>query len=81
MCGYTKNYIFAFLPGLFIIAHTDIHRRFLTSMGKAKGPFYCLILGTLPHYLWCYIFVIKYKLGNMGIGIAGAITNAIVYIL
>lgn len=76
---YTQEYILAFLPGLFLMAHTDLHRKFLNSLGKNNVPMVCLTLGTLTHFVWCQIFVINLQMGITGIGIALIITNTIIF--
>lgn len=80
VASYTEEYIMAFLPGMFIMAHTDLHRRFLNSLGKNNVPMLCLTFGTLTHFLWCNIFVTKLQLGITGIGISLIITNTIIFL-
>jgi MATE family multidrug resistance protein len=36
--AYAQEYIFAYLPGLFIMGLFDGHRRFLSSLGRSKDP-------------------------------------------
>ena len=36
--AYAQEYIFAYLPGLFIMGLFDGHRRFLNSLGRSNDP-------------------------------------------
>ena len=78
---YTSEYMYAFLPGLFILGHIDIHRRFLQSMGFNKMPMICLSIGVVIHYFLSYLFVLKWHMGIWGTGYAGVIMNICVIIM
>lgn len=78
---YAQEYMFNFLPGLFILGHIDIHRRFLQSMGKNRMPMICLCIGVLVHLVLSYIFVIKMEMGIKGTGLAGVFMNLTIIIL
>ena len=71
----------AFLPGLFIQAHIDIHRRFLNSIGKNSIPMISLFIGIFFHFIFSWIFVIYFKLGITGTGVAGILMNLVVIII
>jgi len=71
----------AFLPGLFIQAHIDIHRRFLNSIGKNSIPMISLFIGIFFHFIFSKILVIDLKMGITGTGVAGIIMNLIVIII
>lgn len=76
---YTEEYVMTFLPGLFILAHIDLHRRFLNSLGKNYVPMLCLTVGVFLHIILSYIFVIRYQMEIVGTGIALVITNLIIF--
>lgn len=68
-----------FLPGLFILAHIDLHRRFLNSLGKNYVPMLCLTIGVFLHIVFSYIFVIQNQMEIVGTGIALVLTNLIIF--
>lgn len=61
----------AFLPGLVILGYTDIHRRYLNSLGRNTVPLVALAVGTFSHYFVSKQFVITMQLGIQGTGYAG----------
>jgi Na+-driven multidrug efflux pump len=69
----------AFLPGLFIQAHVDIHRRFLNSIGKNSIPMISLFIGIFFHLIFSWFFVLYLKMGITGTGIAGILMNLVVF--
>jgi Na+-driven multidrug efflux pump len=71
----------AFLPGLFIMAHIDLHKRFLNSLGKNNIPMICLTIGVISHFFLSLYFVIYQQKGIVGTGIAGVISNFITFVL
>lgn len=50
-------------------------------MGKTQVPMYCQILGSALHPFWTWFFTFYLELGIKGIGLAGTITNTIVFFL
>lgn len=78
---YAQEYMTVFLPGLFILAHIDIHRRFLNCVGRKNVPLYSLLLGIVIHIILSYYFVIVLKLGITGTGLAGVIMNMVILIV
>ena len=71
----------AFLPGLFIQAHIDVHRRFLNSIGKNSVPLISLFIGMVFHLFFNWYFVLHLEMGIIGTGIAGVLMNIIVFII
>jgi Na+-driven multidrug efflux pump len=71
----------AFLPGLFIQSHIDIHRRFLNSIGKNSVPLISLFIGMVFHLFFNWYFVLYLEMGIIGTGIAGVLMNLIVFII
>ena len=69
----------AFLPGLFIQAHVDIHRRFLNSIGKNSIPMISLFIDIFFHFIFSWFFVLYLKMGITGTGIAGILMNLVVF--
>ena len=69
----------AILPGLFIQAHVDIHRRFLNSIGKNSIPMISLFIGIFFHFIFSWFFVLYLKMGITGTGIAGILMNLVVF--
>lgn len=61
----------AFLPGLVILGYTDIHRRYLNSLGRNTVPLVALAVGTFAHYFVSKHLVITCQLGIEGTGYAG----------
>lgn len=55
---YCQEYMIAFLPGLVILGYTDIHRRYLNSLGRNTVPLVALAVGTFSHYFVSKHFVI-----------------------
>ena len=74
VAAYAQTYVLTYLPGLYFQCLDDIQRKFLYNYKKNKFAFICTCFGAVLHGLWCYIFVIKYKMGIEGIGIANLIS-------
>ena len=77
---YAQEYIFAYLPGLFIMGLFDGHRRFLNSLGRSNDPLAFQIVGIILHIGWCKYFVTVHHMGIVGIGYASTISNITVYV-
>lgn len=78
---YAQEYMFNFLPGLFLLGHIDIHRRYLQSMGKNRMPMVCLSIGLLIHLVLSYILVIKMEMGIRGTGLSGVVMNLSIIVM
>jgi len=76
---YAQHYVRVFLPGLFFSGMADCQRRFLCNFKKNNYCFISGLIGISLHGLWCYIFVFKYELAIVGIGIANVFSNAIIF--
>lgn len=60
---YTQIYITAFLPGLYVMSHIDLHRRFLNSLGKNYVPMICMAFGVYLHEYTSEYFVNTLDMG------------------
>jgi Na+-driven multidrug efflux pump len=62
------------LPGLWATGQFDSSRRFLCSQYKNSIPVVTQIITTFLHLLWCYIFILKLEMREVGAAIALNIT-------
>ena len=67
-------------PGIFFMALFDIQRRFLISMGHSSYQLYVVFVSTFFHIGWNYLFIIKMKLGIIGIGYTATVSNLIMFL-
>lgn len=75
------EYIWAYLPGIFLFVWNDVTRKFLNSLGKTKIPMICLCISTAFQYAACYLLTFHYDLGVKGLGQACFFTNLVLFLL
>jgi Na+-driven multidrug efflux pump len=63
------------------MGHIDLNRRFLTCLGVTTMPFFCLLSGTIFHFIISWYFVIHLQLGIKGTGMAGVLMNLVVLMI
>ena len=51
------------LPGVFCYSQFNYLRRYLTQNKITKMPLAIILATTSLHFLWCHLFVIKFKWG------------------
>ena len=69
-----QYFLIVSLPGLFAKAQFETVRRYLQAMGHFKLMMKVQILITVLHLLWCYVFILYFRLGVVGAAIATCIT-------
>ena len=74
-----QEYVIAFTPGLILAGLIDNQRRFLNMVGKSHVPMICQSLGTMLHGFICYYLVWVDTMGIQGVGLAGSISNGLIY--
>lgn len=75
MSEHAGNYVKAISPGILFMAMFDLQRRFLIQMGHSSYQLYVVIVSTFLHIGWNYLFIIKLKLGVVGIGFTATLSN------
>lgn len=70
----TEQYVKTLIPGFLFNVQFEITRRFVISQNICALPMYIILLTTVLHMLWCYIFVIVFKLGFLGVCYATDLT-------
>ena len=63
------------------MGYTDVHRRYLNSIGRNTVPLVALAIGTLIHYFLSMYLVIQCRMGITGTGIAGVVLWSLILVL
>lgn len=72
-------YLQAMYLGVFLNAHIDLERNFLTSLGKADLTMYVQFLTPFLHIFFCYNLAFTLDFGFIGIGASSALTTICIY--
>ena len=72
---HTENYMLYYFPALFLYMISDLNRKFLNSFRMNMIPFLSFTISVAFHPIWVHIFIVKYRLGMLGIAYAGMVTN------
>lgn len=68
------NYVVYMIPATWFFGQFDCSMRFLGAQYINKIPIYTQLFSTSLHVLWCYIFVQRMNLGELGVALAINIT-------
>lgn len=71
---FAAQYIRGALPGLFFQFQSASTCRFLQNRQYTLAPAIILPTCSAMHVIWCWLFVIKLGLGNLGLGYATSVT-------
>ena len=69
------------LPGIYLRFMFDMKKRFLNCLNIAWVPMLAQVLATIVHIFWCYLFVERYELQVMGLGLATLIADLILVVM
>ena len=75
---FAQQYVFAYLPGMYIIGLGDCQQRLLSNFGKNRISLVCTVVGLGVHFLFSWLFVSKAQLALMGTGIASGLTYTVI---
>lgn len=75
--NYAKDYLIYIFIGLFFTGLYNISAYLLRSIGDSKSPLYFLIISSIINIVLDLLFVIKFKLGVSGVGIATLIAQIV----
>lgn len=76
----SQIYVLVWFPGLLMAGLNDSQRSFLQMTGNAKYVTPCQLTGVSIHILLCYQFVYVHDLAIKGVGYAGCISNAAIFL-
>jgi len=74
MAHHVNEYNRASLIGVWFFLQADASRRFLQSKNHSRFALFIQLFSVLIHPIWCYILVVRYDMGNVGLGYANSIT-------
>jgi len=74
MAHHVNEYNRASLWGVWFFLQADASRRFLQSKNHSRFTLIVQLTAVLLHPIWCYILVVRYDMGNVGLGYANTIT-------
>ena len=77
--AYTAQYIWIYLPGLYMRGLQMCQVKFLNNLGKTRIPMFCNIAAVAIHPLWCYIYVYQWGMKLNGIGLANVTSLTLLY--
>ena len=72
---YTQSYLVYYAPGFYLYSLCDLYRKFLNCFQLSFLPMVSFVISVGLHPLWCYLFIVQFKLDLLGIAYAGFITN------
>lgn len=82
VAAYTKEYMRAYLPGLYIMGLQNCQKKFLNNLKKVKVPMVSQCVASFLHVFWIYFLVSENQmnLGVTGTAIGMVITNSTVFL-
>lgn len=72
--AYAAYYTYLLIPAMFFHSQFDATRQYLNSQNKASMVMYTMIVTSVFHMLWCYLFVFQFHLEVLGVGLATILT-------
>jgi MATE family multidrug resistance protein len=65
-----RNYIVWILPGCFMSIQFEARKRFLQSIQQSYIVTLTLVVTTIFHLFWCYLFIFGFEMGMLGLALA-----------
>jgi MATE family multidrug resistance protein len=69
------------IVGIYFIGQFDLTKRWLTQCQVAWVPLIAMIICTVMHVGWCWLYMVHYGLGMLGAGLANATSALIMWII
>ncbi len=74
------NFVKGLIPGMLFFYWADVNRRFLLAQGIFIPPIFMVLVSSILHPLWVYIFFNALDMGAFGNGLSCSITNLLNYV-
>lgn len=71
------KYVFALLPNLFIFTEFELLRKFLNGQQIVNPQMVIVIITSVLHPLWCYLFIFPFNFSFIGAAYAKVLTSSI----